>query len=84
MRNSDAPKCVRVRLWPLRRDNSSHVLIGAAGSWRSDWRRRDVGTLIGQRACRLLAIERVVIDSSHAEASGSLQSAATELIGMTV
>ncbi len=47
VRNSDAPKWVRVRLWPLRRDDSSHVLIGAAGSWRSDWRRRDVGALIG-------------------------------------
>ncbi len=48
----DAPTCVRIRLWPLRRDDSLRVLIGAAGMWRSDWRRRDVGALIGQSACR--------------------------------
>ncbi len=47
----DAPMCVRIRLWPFRRDDSSHVLIGAAGMWHSDWRRRDVGALIGQSAC---------------------------------
>ncbi len=28
----DAPMCVRVRLWPLRREASSRVLIGAAGT----------------------------------------------------
>ncbi len=32
-----APKCVRIRLWPVRRGDSSRVLIGAAGMWRSDW-----------------------------------------------
>ncbi len=37
----------------VRRDDSSRVLIGAAGRSRSDWRRRSVGTLIGQSACRL-------------------------------
>ncbi len=46
---------VRIRLWPLWRDDSSRVLIGAAGRSRSDWRRRTVGALIGQSACRLLA-----------------------------
>ncbi len=35
-----APKCVRIRLWPLRRDDSSRVLIGAAGMRRSDWPER--------------------------------------------
>ncbi len=44
---------VRVHLWPLWRDDSSRVPIGTAGSWRSDWRMRDVGALIGQSACRL-------------------------------
>ncbi len=33
----DAPKCVGIRVWPVRRDDSSRVLIGAAGMWRSDW-----------------------------------------------
>ncbi len=45
----------RIRLCPVRRDDSSRVLIGAAGTSRSDWRRRNVGALIGQSACRLLA-----------------------------
>ncbi len=39
----DAPKCVRIRLLPVRRDDSSRVLVGAAGLWRSDWRRRKCG-----------------------------------------
>ncbi len=30
----------RIRLWPLRRDDSSRVLIGAGGTWRSEWPRR--------------------------------------------
>ncbi len=30
--------CVnRIRLWPLRRDDQSGVLIGAGGELRSDW-----------------------------------------------
>ncbi len=58
------------------REESSRVLIGAAGTWRSDWRRWDVGVLIGQSACRLLALAREEIDSTRACASGSLHSAA--------
>ncbi len=27
----------RIRIWPLRRDDHSCVLIGAGGEWRSDW-----------------------------------------------
>ncbi len=64
-------------LWPLRRDDSSCVLTGAAVSWRSDWHRRDVGALIGQSACRLFALAREAIDSTRVGASGSLYSAAT-------
>ncbi len=31
-------RCVtRIRLWPLRRDDHSGVLIGAGGTRRSDW-----------------------------------------------
>ncbi len=30
----------RIRLWPLRRDDHSRVLIGTGGTWRSDWPRR--------------------------------------------
>ncbi len=29
----------RIRLWPLRRDDHSGVLIGAGGTQRSDWKR---------------------------------------------
>ncbi len=47
---------VRIRLWPLRRDNSSRVLISAAGTWRSDRRRRDVGVLIGQSGCGFFGV----------------------------
>ncbi len=37
--------CVpRIRLWPLRRDDRTGVLIGA----------NDDGVMIGQRACRLV------------------------------
>ncbi len=53
----DALECVRIHLWPLRREHRSRVLIGAAGTWRSDWRRRDVGVL-------LLALARGAIDST--------------------
>ncbi len=43
--------CVnRIRLWPLRRDDHSGVLIGAGGRQRSDWLARalanDVSTII--------------------------------------
>ncbi len=36
---SDVPRgCVnRIRLWPLRRDDHSFVLIGAGGERRYDW-----------------------------------------------
>ncbi len=33
----DVPAFVRVRVRPLKRDDSSRVLICAAGMWRSDW-----------------------------------------------
>ncbi len=28
---------IRIRLWPLRRDYHSGILIGAGGRWLSDW-----------------------------------------------
>ncbi len=62
----DAPKCVRIRIWALRRDDSSHALIGAAGMRRSDWCMRNVGALIGQSECRLSASAREDIDSMRA------------------
>ncbi len=34
------PICVRIHLWPLMRDDSSRVLIGADGTCRSDWPER--------------------------------------------
>ncbi len=70
----DAPTCPNSPL-PIRRDDSSHVLIGAVGMWRSDWRRRNVGSLNGQSACRVLAI-----DSTRAGAIGNLKSATTKLM----
>ncbi len=40
----------RIRLWPLRRDDHSGVLIGAGGTRRSNWPARveaiDVSTII--------------------------------------
>ncbi len=51
----DAPMFGIIRFWPLRRDDNSSILIGAAGTWRSNWRRLDVGVLIGQSARRRLA-----------------------------
>ncbi len=76
--NRDAPTCVRIRLWLLRLDDSSRVLIGAAGMWWPDWCRWNVGFLIGQSTCRRLALAREAIDSTRAGASGSLQSAITK------
>ncbi len=78
----DAPTCVRIRLWPFRRDDSSRVLLGAAGLWRSDWRRRNVGALIGQIAFSLLAPARAAIDSAWA--SGSVQEATTPPINQNI
>ncbi len=43
---------IRIRLWPLRRDDHSGVLIGAGEARRSDWPVRvlanDVSTRIGR------------------------------------
>ncbi len=68
---------VRIHLWPLTRDDSARVLIGAAGMWRSDWRRRNMGAPNGQRACRLLALARAALDSTRAAACASVQAATT-------
>ncbi len=54
--------------WWLRHDGSSRVLIGAAEVWLSDWRPQNVGAVIGQSACRILAFAR-----SIARAQGLLQ-----------
>ncbi len=67
----DEPKCDRIHLW---RDNSSHVLIGAGGMWRSDSRKRNVGARIGHSALWLLAFAREAIDRTGAGASSSLHS----------
>ncbi len=58
---------IRTRRWPLRRDDSSRVRIGADGTC----------VLIGQSACRLLTGAREAIDSTRAGARGSLHSATT-------
>ncbi len=65
----DASTFVRISHWPLRRDDSTREMIGTSRSWGSDWLRRDVGVL---SACRLSALAREGIDSTLAEASGSL------------
>ncbi len=49
--------CVyRIRLWPLRRDDHSGVLIGAGGRRRSDWPARvlvnDVSMRIDRKPAR--------------------------------
>ncbi len=68
------PMCGRIRV--IRCEDSSRVLIGAAGTWRSDWHRRNLGALISQSAYRLLALAREAIVSTRACASGSLHSIA--------
>ncbi len=73
-------RCVSIRRWPLRRDDRSRVLIGAAGMWRSDWRRRNVGALIGECLYRLLALALEAIDGMRAGDSGSLQAVTTNTI----
>ncbi len=55
VRNRDAPTCVRIHLWPLRRDDNSRVVIGQL----------ECGVLIGPGGtCRLLALARAAIDST--------------------
>ncbi len=58
----DAPTWVRIRLWPLKRDDNSRVLIGVAGMWHSDWPARVYSNDVSTR-----------IDNSRAGACGSLQ-----------
>ncbi len=65
MCNGESLMCVSIRPWPLMRDNSSRTPIGAAGTWCSDWRRLDVSVLIGEIACRLLALVQEAIDSTR-------------------
>ncbi len=42
----------RIRLWPLRRDGHSGVLIGAGGMRRSDWPTRMLATDASRRIDR--------------------------------
>ncbi len=63
----DAPKSPRLRLWPVRCGDSSRVLIGTAGGSRSDWR-----SDWPERVQAFSARVRAAIDSTRAEASGSL------------
>ncbi len=45
--------CVhRIRLWPLRRDDHSTVLIGAGGELRSDWLGRALANDVSRRIDR--------------------------------
>ncbi len=45
--------CVnRIRLWPLRRDDHSGVLIGAGGQRRSDWPERVLANDLSTRIDR--------------------------------
>ncbi len=37
----DARLVPRIQLWPVRLDDRSGVLIGADGTWRSDWPARE-------------------------------------------
>ncbi len=66
----EAMMCVSICLWSLRRDDRSRVLVGAAETWRPDWRRRDVGVLIGQSTRMSLALGRGPIDSTRSGSSG--------------
>ncbi len=55
--------CVnRIRLWPLRRDDNSGVLIGAGGKLRSDWPAHVLANDVSMRR---------TIDCTRAGTSGS-------------
>ncbi len=48
--------CVnRIRIWPLRRDDHSGILIGAGGTRRSDWPTLVLANDVSTRIDRLLA-----------------------------
>ncbi len=52
-RRSYSRGCVnRIRLWPLRRDDHSCVLIGAGGPRRSDWPERVKAVDVRARSLR--------------------------------
>ncbi len=57
----------RIRLWPLRRDDHSGVLIGAGGTRRSDWPARVLVNDVSTRIDRM----RTAIDCTRAGTSGS-------------
>ncbi len=44
--------CVRIRLWPLRRDDHSGVLISAGGMRCSDWPARVLANVVSTRLDR--------------------------------
>ncbi len=60
----------RIRLWPLRRDYHSGVLIGAGGRRRSDWSAREMANT-GKHENRSIALARRAIDCTRVGASGS-------------
>ncbi len=47
----------RIRLWPVRRDDHSGVLIGAGGTRRSDWQARVLANDVSTRIDRFPARE---------------------------
>ncbi len=54
----------KIRIWPLKRDDHSGILIGVGGTWRSDWPAcvfaNDVSTRIDRSSvCKERSIARV-------------------------
>ncbi len=55
----------RIRLWPVRRDDYSGVLIGAGGTRRSDWPARVLADDASTRIDRYFAREELAATVTH-------------------
>ncbi len=51
-------RVIRIRIWPSKRDQRSGALIGAGGTWRSDWSERVLAFGVRWRA-RVLGVAAV-------------------------
>ncbi len=62
----------KIRLWPLRRDYHSGVLIGAGGGRRSDWSARVLANDVSTRIDRQLAREERSIARVKAQVAATV------------
>ncbi len=62
---------IRIRLWPLRRDDNPGVLIGAGGERRSDWPVRVLANDVSMKIDREQAREERSIARVYAQVAAT-------------